>query len=127
MDLHRLAIAAIVLLTLSSAGPAAAANHGGGHGGSMGHPGGMGHPMGHPNGHFNHFHGHGGVFFRGSFFVGPGFYGYPYAGYYPYYPPYYPYYPGYYSPAPQVWYFCDAYQQYYPNVTQCPSGWRMVQ
>lgn len=22
------------------------------------------------------------------------------------------------------WYWCDAYQDYYPYVTYCPSGWR---
>ena len=24
------------------------------------------------------------------------------------------------------WYWCDAYQQYYPYVGACPSGWRAV-
>jgi hypothetical protein len=24
------------------------------------------------------------------------------------------------------WYWCDAYQRYYPYVTDCPSGWRAV-
>jgi hypothetical protein len=29
-------------------------------------------------------------------------------------------------PAEGYWYWCDAYQQYYPYVTDCPSGWRPV-
>jgi hypothetical protein len=24
------------------------------------------------------------------------------------------------------WYWCDSYQDYYPYVTRCPSGWRTV-
>jgi len=24
------------------------------------------------------------------------------------------------------WYWCDVYQDYYPFVTRCPSGWRPV-
>jgi len=27
---------------------------------------------------------------------------------------------------PRVSYFCPAYQQYYPNVTQCPTAWQVV-
>jgi len=27
---------------------------------------------------------------------------------------------------PRVAYFCSAYQQYYPNVTQCPTAWQVV-
>lgn len=30
------------------------------------------------------------------------------------------------QPAAQVWYYCDAYQTYYPYVPDCPSGWRAV-
>jgi hypothetical protein len=28
--------------------------------------------------------------------------------------------------ASSFWYWCDAYQQYYPYVGACPSGWRAV-
>ncbi|HJY76356.1 MAG TPA: hypothetical protein VKE95_06970, partial [Burkholderiales bacterium] len=64
-----------------------------------------------------HFHnGH----FHSSFVaigVGVPFYGYP--GYY--YPGYA--YPGYYSPPPPPpgWYFCPAYNAYYPASVPCPS------
>jgi hypothetical protein len=30
------------------------------------------------------------------------------------------------EPTEGYWYWCDAYQQYYPDVTDCPSGWRAV-
>jgi hypothetical protein len=46
--------------------------------------------------------------------VGPEFYWYP-SAILPYT-----------EPAEGYWYWCDAYQQYYPNVTDCPSGWRPV-
>ncbi len=29
-------------------------------------------------------------------------------------------------PPTQVWYWCDASQQYYPYVATCPGGWRQV-
>jgi hypothetical protein len=38
--------------------------------------------------------------------------------------------PDYYTPpdmAPGYWYWCDTYQQYYPFVGACPSGWRAAQ
>jgi hypothetical protein len=41
-------------------------------------------------------------------------YAYPYSALAPYTEPYFD--PGY-------WYWCDAYQQYYPYVGDCPSGW----
>jgi len=34
--------------------------------------------------------------------------------------------PAYVEPAPQRWYFCENPQGYYPQVTQCPGGWREV-
>jgi hypothetical protein len=52
--------------------------------------------------------------------VGPNWYWYP--------TPIYPY-PDFYIPAGMsgdFWYWCDAYQQYYPYVGACPSGWRAV-
>ena len=30
------------------------------------------------------------------------------------------------TPAPTVWYWCDAYQGYYPAVPECPVPWRQV-
>lgn len=52
----------------------------------------------------------------------PGRRAYPYHGYnsrsYVYPVPY-----GYNS---GYWYYCDYYQQYYPYVSQCPSGWEAV-
>jgi hypothetical protein len=50
--------------------------------------------------------------------VGPDFYEYPSAvAAYPA-PP---------LPVQGFWYWCDAYQQYYPYVAVCPTGWRPVQ
>jgi hypothetical protein len=45
-----------------------------------------------------------------------------------------PYYGGYdygydyapYAGTPTVWYWCDAYQGYYPAVPECPVPWRQV-
>ncbi len=52
--------------------------------------------------------------------AGPVWYAYPYANY-PYYdlftPP---------AVAPGYWYWCPDYQQYYPYLTACPSGWQAV-
>jgi hypothetical protein len=56
----------------------------------------------------------------GWWIVGPDWYWYPEAVY-PYPNPFLP--PG---QAPGFWYWCDAYQQYYPYVGACPSGWRAV-
>jgi hypothetical protein len=63
--------------------------------------------------------------------------GYPYGPYYPGYP--YGYAPPYYYappvqapvvtniPAPpQSWYYCEAAKGYYPQVPNCPTGWRSV-
>jgi len=87
--------------------------------------------------------GHGRVSFRGSIWVGPGWWGpwgYPYA--YPYYPYYYPYYaeppvvierqaPVYVQPNQQqeesdYWYYCTKPQGYYPYIKKCPGGWLKV-
>jgi len=38
--------------------------------------------------------------------------------------------PDFYTPPnmiPGYWYWCDTYQQYYPYVGACPSGWRATQ
>ena len=46
----------------------------------------------------------------------------------PAYYPFYPYYPGqYYAPPAAVWYYCPAYGAYFPYVSECPSGWQVVQ
>ena len=89
-------------------------------------------------------HGHGG-FGRAGFgvYVGAPLYS---PWYYPasYYAPPYAYYPpafvsppvyveraGVYESAPAMqtqayWYYCNASRAYYPNVQQCPGGWRRV-
>ncbi len=79
---------------------------------------------------------HGGGGFRGSIWIGPGWWG----------PTYYPYYPYYYNPPvviqepapvyeyevppvqeqPAYWYFCPDANNYYPYVKQCPGGWKRV-
>ena len=53
--------------------------------------------------------------------VGPSWY--PYSG--PVYP--YPAYGAWGAPPVQDWYYCPTYQAYYPDVTQCPEGWMLVQ
>ena len=71
-------------------------------------------------------------FFRHRVFVGstvvigaPFFY--PYYPYYPYYPPAYaaPYAepPAYIEQSGGVYYYCPDYNDYYPNVSSCPSQW----
>lgn len=31
------------------------------------------------------------------------------------------------APPPQrLWYYCESYRAYYPNVSYCPEGWRTV-
>ena len=80
--------------------------------------------------------GHSGGSFRGSIWVGPGWWG-PWG-----YPYYYPYYaeppvvierqaPVYVQPNQRqeesdYWYFCTKPQGYYPYVKNCPSGWLKV-
>lgn len=52
---------------------------------------------------------------------------YAYAPYYAYSAPYYSYAPAYAAPAaPGYWYYCPAYQAYYPYVQDCPGGWQPV-
>jgi hypothetical protein len=87
---------------------------------------------------------HGGGHFRGSIWIGPGWWGPPaYPYWYPYrYPYYYPYYseppviierqaPVYVQPNQQqeeqnYWYYCKKPQGYYPYVNRCPGGWLKV-
>jgi hypothetical protein len=77
---------------------------------------------------FEHDHWHGGdwrhSYHNGHFgwwwVVGPDWYFYD--------QPVYPY-PDSYTPPGEIpgwWYWCDAYQEYYPYVTVCPSGWQRV-
>jgi hypothetical protein len=78
--------------------------------------------------HFDHGYWRGGHWWHGPYggrdgwwwIVGPDWYWYA-APVYPYPDPYVP--PG---QAAGTWYWCDAYQQYYPYVGACPSGWRAV-
>jgi hypothetical protein len=77
---------------------------------------------------FDHDRWHGGHWWHGPYggrlgwwwIVGPDWYWYP-APIYPYPDPYIP--PGL---AAGPWYWCDAYQQYYPYVGACPTPWRAV-
>jgi hypothetical protein len=78
--------------------------------------------------HFNPTYWRSGHWWHGTYWrrvgwwwiVGPDWYWYP-AAVYPYPNPFTP-------PEMTVglWYWCDAYQQYYPYVGACPSGWRAV-
>ncbi len=78
--------------------------------------------------HFDHGYWQGGHWWHGGYggrigwwwIVGPDWYWYP-GPVYPYPDPYLP--PG---AATGFWYYCDFYQQYYPYVGACPSGWRAV-
>jgi hypothetical protein len=78
--------------------------------------------------HFDHGRWQGGHWWHGNYggrlgwwwIVGPDWYWYPEA-IYPYPNPLVPS-----GQAPGFWYWCDAYQQYYPYVGACPSGWRAV-
>src|SRR6266571_179809 len=62
----------------------------------------------------------------GTFIVGAPFF-YPYYPYYPYYPPLYPVPysepPAYIEQGGCVYYYCPDYNDYYPNVSSCPSQW----
>lgn len=82
--------------------PGGAAGHGGfdGHHGVDGHRGFDGH-------HFDHH----------RFGFAPGF---PFYGYYPYYPPENGY------QAPAYWYYCPSAGAYYPYVQSCPEAWEPV-
>jgi hypothetical protein len=94
-----------------------------GHGAWSAHPGRTGNIR-----HFNPSYRHGGHWWHGTYggpsgrwwIVGPDWYWYR-AAVYPYPDPYTP--P---EMARGYWYWCDAYQQYYPYVGACPSGWRAV-
>ena len=68
------------------------------------------------------------AFGGGTVIVGsPFFYPYPYYPYYPYYSPVYaaPYAepPVYIEQGGGVYYYCPDYNDYYPNVSSCPSQW----
>ena len=68
------------------------------------------------------------VFGGGTVIIGAPFF-YPYYPYYPYYPPVYaapPVYaepPVYIEQGGGVYYYCPDYNDYYPNVSSCPSQW----
>ena len=124
-----LAIAATLLCAavLSQPNPAYAGGfHGGGFGGFHGggfHGGGFGgfHGGGFHGGGFHDGRFHDGRFHDNRFFFG-GSFGYPWWGYYPDY--------GYYDysqpSSSQTWYYCSDPAGYYPNVTQCNTGWQAV-
>jgi hypothetical protein len=134
---HKLLLASIACLLTSSAPLAAAAN-----GMPMGEPTGTagahsasppGGWSGNPNWHggrgqFHSFQWHTGHWWHGRrdsrlgwwWNVGPNWYWYP-AAIYPYPDPF--------TPPHQssgYWYWCDFYQNYYPNVASCPSEWEVV-
>jgi hypothetical protein len=103
--------------------PGGGGGHFSGHGGWMGHPGWSGDIH-----HFDHGYWRGGHWWHGPYggrdgwwwIVGPDWYWYS-APVYPFPDPFTP--PG---MAPGYWYWCDAYQQYYPYVGACPVPWRPV-
>ena len=70
------------------------------------------------NGHWRHER-HGGRF-GWWWTVGPDWYFFD--------SPIYPYPDSYFPPGENMgwWYWCEAYQEYYPYVTDCPSGWEPV-
>jgi len=126
MHLRRLIMAAAIFVGLAAAGPALAqhAGHwGGGSGQWHAHDGWHGDIH-----HFDYGHWQGGHWWHGPYggrvgwwwIVGPDWYLYP-GPVYPYPNPFLP--PG---AVAGWWYWCDAYQQYYPYVGACPSGWRAV-
>ena len=113
-----LAIAAAMLCVtaLSQPNPAYA---GGFHGGGGGFHGGGFHGGGFHGGGFHGGRFHDGRFHDNRVFFGGGF-GFPWWGYYPRYYDYsQPY-------ASQTWYYCSDPAGYYPNVTQCNTGWQAV-
>ena len=59
------------------------------------------------------------VFVGGTVIIGAPFF-YPY---YPYYPPVYAPPPAYIEQGGGVYYYCPDYNDYYPNVSTCPSQW----
>src|SRR5712691_1116861 len=59
------------------------------------------------------------VFVGGTVIIGAPFF-YPY---YPYYPPVYAPPPAYIEQGGGVYYYCPDYNDYYPNVSSCPSQW----
>jgi hypothetical protein len=122
-----LSIALVAVAVVLAAAPLSYAAPHGGHG-PAGHS-----PVGHFGGHAPHvarpafvphpgFHGdrhfvrgpHVGVFVGAPFIVPSPVYPY-------YYPPTYTY-----EPAPNYWYYCQSYGQYYPNVASCPEPWVTV-
>jgi len=133
--MRKFGLAALAVL-LALTGPVAAQHAGGGspRGGVAGHwsgPSGAWSAHGAWHGDIGHFdidRWRGGHWWNGPYggrvgwwwIVGPDWYWYPAPlGVYP--DPFTP--PG---AAPGYWYWCDAYQQYYPYVGACPSGWRAV-
>jgi hypothetical protein len=136
MRLRRLPVILAVFLSLSAAAaptqntdqtcaghPGGGGHFADGHDGWSAHPGWQGNIQ-----HFNASHWEGGHWWHGLYqgregwwwIVGPDWYWFP-AEVYPYPNPYTP--P---DMAEGYWYWCDAYQQYYPFVGACPSGWRAV-
>jgi hypothetical protein len=139
MKLFRLVATLVCVLALSTAvlaqdadppaGPQGGPQAGGGghfadgHGVWAPHPGGQGNIH-----HFNGSYWQSGHWWHGTYneqpgwwwIVGPDWYWFPTA-IYPCPDPYTPI-----GMTPGYWYWCGAYQQYYPFVGDCPSGWRAM-
>jgi len=127
MQLRTLVMATVCALALSAPAKAQHAGQAGHWGGADGawheHEGWHGDIS-----HFDNNHWRSGHWWNGNYggrvgwwwIIGADWYWYP-APVYPYPDPFIP--PG---AAPGFWYWCDAYQQYYPYVGACPSGWRAV-
>ena len=125
-----LGIAALVVCATAISQPnlAFAGPHGGGGGGFHGgggafHGGGFAgfHGEGFQgdrfhDGRFDHDRFHDRRFFFGGAFAYPWWGYYPDYGYYDYSQPY----------SSQTWYYCSDPAGYYPNVTQCNTGWQVV-
>ena len=78
--------------------------------------------------HFNGSYWQGGHWWHGTYGARPGWWWIVGPDWY-WYPSEVEPYPDAYTPpamATGYWYWCDAYQQYYPYVGACPSGWRAV-
>lgn len=117
------ATAAVGVIAIALSLPALAApRHSGGRSASAPHSGshGGGHYAGAARGagHYAGVHHHGPRF--GAYL------GVPLVAAAAYYGPRYYYPPAYVAPPPQVLYYCAAYNDYYPRVPVCPSGWQQV-
>ena len=123
----KLAIVAVLAATLGFPALAAGRHSGGGGGGraaSGGGHSGAHHSGGHFSGGYSARHYGGGARYyppRAGLYLGV-----PLLAAAAYYGPRYYYPPAYVAPAPGALFYCAAYNDYYPRVQVCPSGWQQV-